>query len=233
MKTIILILTPISLVDSTSIIPLSILPLIILLSGRRPVLGSVSFLTGIFATYLILGILIALGLGSMFDQINVYLLQIWKHPDTLDLITQIIIGVILLVFGFRRPRARDSRGDSGISESITPPKAFIIAAGLVIIGMPGAIPYLAAIDQLLRADLSGFEVVLVLLYYNVLFVLPLAVLVFIRVFFPNQSERIFDFIKDLIAKWGRRVIMTLLVILGLVMVLDGIGWFLGMPLIPV
>jgi len=44
---------------------------------------------------------------------------------------------------------------------------------------------------------------------------------------------IFDFIKDLIAKWGRRVIVTLLVILGLAMVLDGIGWFLGMPLIPV
>ncbi len=233
MKTIILILTPISLVDSTSIIPLSILPLIILLSGRRPVLGSVAFLTGIFATYLILGILIALGLGSMFDQINVYLLQIWKHPDTLDLITQIIIGVILLVFGFRRPRARDSRGDSGISESITPPKAFIIASGLTIIGMPGALPYLAAIDQLLRADLTGFEVVLALTYYNVLFVLPLAVLVSIRVLFPNQSDRIFDFIKDLIAKWGRRVIVTLLVILGLVMVVDGIGWFLGMPLIPV
>jgi cytochrome c biogenesis factor len=169
----------------------------------------------------------------MFDQINVYLTQIWKHPDTLDLITQIIIGVILLVFGFRRPRARDSRGDSGISESITPPKAFIIAAGLVIIGIPGAIPYLAAIDMLLRADLSGFEVVLALLYYNVLFILPLAVLVFIRVLFPNQSERIFDFTKDLIAKWGRRVIVTLLVILGLVMVVDGIGWFLGIPLIPV
>ncbi len=233
MKTIILILTPISLVDSTSIIPLSILPLIILLSGRRPVLGSVAFLTGIYATYLILGILIALGLSSMFDQINVYLTQIWKHPDTLDLITQIIIGVILLVFGFRRPRARDSRGDSGISESITPPKAFIIAAGLVIIGMPGALPYLAAIDQLLRADLTRFEVVLALLYYNVLFISPLSVLVFIRVLFPNQSDRIFDFIKDLITKWGRRVIVTLLVILGLVMVVDGIGWFLGIPLIPV
>jgi len=75
MKTIILILTPISLVDSTSIIPLSILPLIILLSGRRPVLGSVAFLTGIYVTYLILGILIALGLSSMFDHINVYLTQ--------------------------------------------------------------------------------------------------------------------------------------------------------------
>ncbi len=233
MKTIILILTPISLVDSSSIIPLSLLPLIILLSGRRPVLGSVAFLSGIFATYLILGILIALGLSSMFDQINVYLTQIWKHPDTLDLITQIIIGVILLVCGFRRPRARESRGDSGISDSITPPKAFIIAAGLVIIGIPGAIPYLAAIDMLLRADLSGFEVVLALLYYNVLFILPLSVLVFIRVLFPNQSDKIFDFIKDLIAKWGRRVIVTLLVILGLVMVVDGIGWFLGIPLIPV
>jgi uncharacterized membrane protein len=53
------------------------------------------------------------------------------------------------------------------------------------------------------------------------------------VFFPHQSEIIFDFIKDLITKKDRRVIMTLLVILGLVMVVDGIEWFLGMPLIPV
>jgi hypothetical protein len=65
------------------------------------------------------------------------------------------------------------------------------------------------------------------------FFLPLAALVCLRVFFPHQSERIFDFIKDLITKKDRRVIMTLLVILGLVMVVDGIEWFLGMPLIPV
>jgi uncharacterized membrane protein len=61
----------------------------------------------------------------------------------------------------------------------------------------------------------------------------LAALVCLRVFFPHQSEIIFDFIKDLITKKDRRVIMTLLVILGLVIVVDGIGWFLGMPLIPV
>ena len=233
MKTIIIILAPISLLDSISIIPLSFLPIIILLSGKRPILGSVAFLAGIFTTYLIFGILIAFGLSSMFDQINAYVTQIWKHPDTLDLILQIIIGVILLIFGFRRPLIRENTGDSGVSESITPFKAFIIAAGLIIIGMPVALPYLAAIDQLLRADLTLFEMVLALLYYNVLFILPLAALVFIRVFFPHQSERIFEFIKDMIAKWGRRVIMTLLVILGLVMVVDGIGWFLGMPLIPV
>jgi len=233
MMTIILILAPISLLDSTSIIPLSLLPLIILLSGRRPILGSGAFLAGIFTTYLICGILIALGLSSMFGQINTYVVQIWKHPHSLELILQIIIGIILLIFGIRRPRARESMGDSGVSESITPPKAFIIASGLTIIGMVGALPYLAAIDLLLRADLTEFEMVLALFYYNVVYILPLAALVCIRVFLPHQSERIFDFIKDLIANWGRRVIATLLVILGLVMVVDGIGWFLGMPLIPV
>ena len=233
MKTIIIILAPISLLDSISIIPLCLLPIVILLSGRRPILGSGAFLLGIFTTYLIFGILIALGLSSLFDQINAYVSQIWKHPDTLDLILQIIIGVILLIFGFRRSLRRERREATSVSESITPAKAFIIAAGLIIVGMPGALPYLAAIDQLLRADLTVFEMVLALLYYNVLFILPLAALVFIRVFFPRQSESIFDYIKDMIAKWGRGLIRTLLVILGFVMVIDGIGWFLGMPLIPV
>ncbi len=138
-----------------------------------------------------------------------------------------------MIFGFKRSGIRANRGDSGVTELISPLKAFTIAVGLMVVGIPGALPYLAAIDQLLRADLTGFEMVLTLIYYNVLFILPIVALVCIRMFFPHQSDRIFDFINNLFEKWGRRVIMTLLVILGFVMVLDGIGWFLGMPLIPV
>ena len=233
MQTIILILTSISLVDSIELIPLSFLPFIVLLSGRRPIIGSGAFLAGIFATYLIFGILIAFGLSSLFDKINAYLIRMWKHPDTPDLILQIVIGGILLVYAFRRRRARQSNRDSTVLESITPPRAFIIAAGLILISIPGALPYLAAIDQLLRADLTEFEIVLALLYYNVIFILPLVVLIFIRMFFPNESERIFYLLKDLIQKWGRRIIIVLSIILGIVIIIDGVGWFLGMPLIPV
>ena len=32
--------------------------------------------------------------------------------------------------------------------------------------------------------------------------------------------------------WGPRVIVGILVVLGIVLVMDGIGWFLGKPLLP-
>lgn len=138
-----------------------------------------------------------------------------------------------MIFSFKRSRAHESKGDIGVTELITPIKAFTIAVVLMVVGIPGALPYLAAIDQLLRADLNQFETVLALIYYNVLFILPIVALGCIRLLIPHQSERIFEFINILVEKWGRRVIMTFLVILGSVMVIDGIGWFLGMPLIPV
>ncbi len=233
MTTVLLIITPIALLDSTSITSLSLLPLIVLLSLRRPILGSGAFIAGIYITNLIIGILLAFGLSSLFDQISAYGEQIWKNPGSLALILQIIIGIVLLIVGFKKSRTEESRGDSGINESITPAKAFTIAVGLMIVGLPGALPYLAAIDQLLRADLNYFEMVMALIYYNIIYILPLVALVCIRVLFPNQSERIFGFVGNVIEKWGQRVIVIFMLILGFVMVVDGIGWFLGMPLIPV
>ena len=190
-------------------------------------------MAGIYSTNLMVGILLAFGLNSIFDQINKFGTQVWQNPGTLELVLQIIIGVLLLIFGFKKSGPSEKRNNSPITESVTPAKAFTIAVGLMVVGLPGSLPYFAAIDQLLRADLNGIEMVLVLIYYNVLFVLPLVGLVCVRVIFPNQSEIIFDFVRNVSEKWGRRIVITFMVILGFVMVVDGIGWFLGMPLIPV
>ena len=45
--------------------------------------------------------------------------------------------------------------------------------------MPGALPYFAAIDLILKEDLPLVSAGLALLYYNLVFVLPLAALLLI------------------------------------------------------
>ncbi len=61
-----LILFGIALVDSTSMIPIGLFPLAAILGGRRPVLGALSFISGIFLLYSLSGVLLLLGLDLVF-----------------------------------------------------------------------------------------------------------------------------------------------------------------------
>ena len=60
--------------------------------------------------------------------------------------------------------------------------------GLTLAGVPGALPYFGAIDQILRADLALLPSLLALLFYNLVFLLPLATIVLVRVLLPKRSE---------------------------------------------
>jgi cytochrome c biogenesis protein CcdA len=227
------VLAAIAIIDSTSMLPVGIVAMVVLLSGNRPYLNSAAFIAGTFIPYYAFSLLALFGLSTVIDQINETVERMWKHPDTLDIILGIAIGVVLLVFGYHLSRARAKEQDSNAMASITPARVFIIAAGIMIVGLPGAVPMFAAIDQILRVDLDALSMALAMLFYSVVFVLPLIGIVLIRVILRERSDELFETISRFFEKWGRRVIVTLLVVLGLVLVVDGIGWFLGMPLIPV
>ena len=137
------------------------------------------------------------------------------------------------VFGLRIARARRSRGERSASGGMTPLRAFAAGAGLTVVGMPVAIPYFAAIDLVLRADVVLVRQLGALLYYNLVFVAPLAAIVALRLVLGERGARILDAVKRFFDTWGQRVIVALLMGLGVVLVVDGIGWFLGLPLIPV
>ena len=116
---------------------------------------------------------------------------------------------------------------------VTPWQAFTFACGLVIVGLPGALPYFAAVDQMLRADLPVFQTVLAVFFYNLVFVAPLIAIVVFRQWMGARADGVFGAINRFMETWGRRVVTIALIALGLLLVVDGVGWFLGKPLIPV
>ena len=233
MGTLLGILTSISLVDSTSILPLCVVPLAVLLAGRRPVFGSAMFIAGVSLAYFGVGMLLLLSIDSFIDQFTAFIVQKWKHPDTIDLVLQIIIGFLLLILGYRMVSTRVERGAEQSVGELTPTKGFTLGAGLTIAGLWGAFPYFAAIDQILRADLSVSGMILTLAYYNLVFVLPLAALVAIHAALGTRSDSVLQAVKTFFQDWGRRLVIGLFVVLGIVLVADGVGWFLGVPLIPI
>lgn len=227
------ILTPIALLDSTTIVPLCIVTLVMLLAGPRPVERSSAFILGIFVAYLASGLLVLLGLEGLIDQIDDYTVRVWTDPENEELIVQILLGVVLCALAWRITANRKKRADKDKKSGMTAVQAGLAGASITIIGMPGAVPYFAAINMILREEINTAQQVLALVYYNVVFVVPIVVLVALSFAMGARSHVVLDAIKRFFDAWGQRVIVTLLVILGAVLIADGIGWFLGYPLIPV
>ncbi|MEO1226329.1 MAG: GAP family protein [Pseudomonadota bacterium] len=233
MLSVFLILLPIALLDSTSIVPICIVPLIILLSGPNPVGRSAALLFGVFLIYVIVGLLILFGLRQAFDAIDAYVLRVWQHPNAEELIFEIIVGIVLVVLGVRMALHRRTEREKPTPSSMTGLQAFFAGVVMAIVGLPGAVPYLAAIDLIIRSNLSIAQSVVLIGLYNVVFVAPLIGIVVLRLALGDRSEAILDRTRSFLSRWGRRAVIFLMIAFGLIFVADGIGWFLGMPLIPV
>ena len=233
MVELLIVLTPIGLLDSTSMIPMCIVILVVLLAGPSPLLSSSALIVGIFVTYVASGLLILLGLQGVFDEISAYTLRLWKNPETEELIFQAVIGAVLLAFGVRIATARKRHTEKPVASDMTGIQALVAGAGLTIVGLPGAVPYFAAIDLILRTDVTLPQRMLALGYYNFVFVTPLVAIVALRLILGERSTGILDAVKRFFDSWGQRLIVALLLMLGVVLLADGIGWFLGHPLIPV
>lgn len=228
------VLIAIGLIDSTSIVPLCIFFLIGLLAGPRPLVGSSAFILGVFVAYLICGFLLLFGLQSLFDAINEYAMRVWQSPKTEELIFQIILGLVLCAFGWRIARARKKRpAKDPDRRGTSPTQAALAGAGITIVGLPGAVPYFAAIDLILRSEVPLSQQILALVVYNLAFVAALIVIIALGLSLGSKGTVILHKIREFLDTWSQRVIVALLMILGVVLVADGIGWFLGYPLIPV
>ena len=113
MTTLLAVLIPIGLVDAVSITPIAIVPLLAILGGSNRLPNALALILGIIVPYLGLGAVLLLGLSSLFDALSSSFDQ-WLHdPDALDMILQLAVGVVMLSFGFKLERSRESRDDRG------------------------------------------------------------------------------------------------------------------------
>jgi threonine/homoserine/homoserine lactone efflux protein len=229
------IITVIALLDSTSIVPIALVPLAAMLGGTRPYARALALIAGIGLAYYVAGAVLLLGLSQLFEALDAYFERVWFEPNRLELVLQIAVGAVLLALAWRRVRARAAeRAEPGTSAAASGPVgAFVLGTALTLVGLPGAVPYVGAIDQILRADVSLPVAALMLLAYNLAFVAPLLTMVGLRALFPAQVGGVLAKVREALTRWGARALVLVLTLLGAVMVIDGIGWFLGRPLIPV
>jgi hypothetical protein len=229
MITLIFILIAIALVDSTSMIPISLLPLATILGGKHPIAGGLFFIFGIFLVYSLSGMLLLFFFNQAFEVISPSISRWWNQPNTAELIFQLIIGVALLIYAWKQYRRPQIPMKNYSTESISPTLAFTYGASLTVIGVPGAIPYFGAIEQIIRADLNYIASISTLIIYNIVFVAPFFALILIRMLAPNQSEYVFGSISLMFKRLSKPAIVSCFVILGTLLAADSISWLLGYP----
>lgn len=232
MIALLVILTPIALINSVAMLPSSIAGVAAALGARKPILTASGFIAGRFVPHFTFGLLLTFGLDAAFNRLEVWTRDAWQDPATLVVALQLIIGTAMVVFGYRLSRVSGYRPDGAPSKPMTPVGAFSVSAGLTIVGLPGALLYFAAIDQILKADLTAPGIVKAVLYYNVIYLLPLMLIVVSRGLLGTGVNPIFSAVARFLQRRGKQLMFFGLLGLGVVLAADAITWFLGFPLLP-
>lgn len=212
------VLTPIVLVDIIN--PVLLAAVIYALGSKRPILYSKMILFGWLVVYFGSGVIIAIGLESI--------MQFLQNPRPIDFYIEAIIAVLLLWFGIKllRPsKETKTKKEFGDGNSLNMISAFGIGATINLIGLPFAIPYFAALDQILKANMDWIDSLGVLALYNVIYVAPFGILILIKILFGKAGENILQKINNLMEKAGKVLLPVMMILLAAALLIDAILYF--------
>jgi cytochrome c biogenesis protein CcdA len=207
--------------------PVLLAAVIYALGSRHPYASAVALLTGYAVSYFAAGIALALGFEAIFDYL--------RTPRPIDFLISSALGVVLLAFAWRTfrsgspPRRREPRKPPvlGLGRSL------LLGVQVNLLGLSFALPYFAAIDQILKADLDAVGALAVLALYNALYVAPFGVLVALRALLGERGDRLLARTNESVDRASAVVMPLLLGGLGALLVADGASYFLlDLPLIP-
>jgi cytochrome c biogenesis protein CcdA len=202
-------LIPILLADAVN--PVLFAFLVYAAGKDQPVANSVSMLFGHTAAYFCAGILLALGMEQLMERL--------ANPRRIDYFIQLIIGLALLWLAVGSRDNTGKRPDES-SLSLTPVKSFGLGATINFIGSPVAVPYFAALSQILKTDVPAFEVLLILAVYNLAYAVPFAAVPLMVCILGRRSRPLLEQINSILERISDFLMPVLLGLIGLTLTID-------------
>lgn len=212
-----LILIPILITDIIN--PVLLAACIFTLGTPRPFSNTTLMLGSFFVTYLIAGIILAIG----FEEITEYL----KNPSTIDYIIQFIIAWFLLGLAWHIRKTADYQHDPKLDhpKQMSSIGALFMGLQVNLVGLPLALPYFLAIDRILIANISEAKSVVVLILYNIGYIVPFALLILIRWLMEKESDALFRKINRIMLRISDIVLPILLVAISIFLLYDSLSYF--------
>jgi cytochrome c biogenesis protein CcdA len=208
----------IGLADSLN--PTTVAPALYLATGPRPRERVTEFTIGVFAVYLVGGVAIALGPGQL-------LLSLIPHPHHhVAHAIEVLAGVAMIVGSIYlwRNRRRLCRRPMPDFE----PKgksSWLLGATITAVELPTAFPYFAVIAAVVGADIDPVRQIVVLVLFNVCFVLPLLVIVAILTFAGSRAANVLAAIRDFLQRRWPVLVSVAAMLAGVFVVLLGVTGF--------
>lgn len=209
-----IVLFPILLTDVVN--PVLFAFMVFAAASKRPVLVSSSMLLGHTMAYFGAGIILALFMDSITE--------FFANPRLIDFIVELVLGVILLWVAFGARKNTGKRPEETTTE-FSVIGAFGFGAVINFIGIPFAVPYFAAIDQILKTDSTTTQSVLLLLSYNLAYALPFALVPVLSAVMGERARPVLMRINQGLDKVSGVLMPLLLGLVGLALLADAITYF--------
>jgi cytochrome c biogenesis protein CcdA len=209
------VLTPILLADVVN--PVLFAFMVYAVGTDRPLINSVSALLGHTASYLGFGIALAFA----FEAISTRL----ANPRPVDFGVGLLVGVLLLWVAWLSRGGNTGEKSKAQVEGLTPLKAFGVGAIINIVGLPFALPYFAALDQILKADLTVTGSILMLAGYNLGYALPFLVVPALALLLGEGSRPLLARINEKVDRASAVLMPLMLALVGIALVADAVKYF--------
>ena len=205
---------PFLLVDIMN--PVLLALLVFATTAGRPVANSTAMLLGHTLTYFFAGV----ALSFAVERIALYL----DNPGQSYYVISGILGLFFVWWGLQpnKPSHEPEEPDW----ELTPLKCFGFGAAVNAIGLPFAVPYLGALDQILKANLSDLEGLAALAVYNLGYALPFAVVPLSIALLGDQRSKLLLEKMSAAMDWAADTLMPWLIFaLGLWLIWDSASYF--------
>jgi cytochrome c biogenesis protein CcdA len=185
--------------------------------SQRPVLNPSAMLLGHTSAYLGAGVLLASGRDRIVDRLN--------NSGRIDFVVELLIGVILLALAVPSRKNTGKRPDEQTPE-LGVASSFGIGAVVNFIGIPFAVPYFAALGQMMKHDLTAADTIGALAVYNLAYALPFTIVPISRAIMGERARPLLERINDVIERISGVLMPILLGLVGLAFLADAITFFL-------
>ncbi len=206
-----------------SINPTTIGPALYLAGGRHARTHVIQFTLGVFVVYLLGGLLLALGPGQL-------LLSVVPHPDREDrFVLETIAGAAIFIGGLflLAYRHRLARFDVPTPKSRGRSSA-ILGATITAVELPTAFPYFAAIAAVVGSGFGPARQTVLIVLFNICFVLPLVAIVVTLTTAGEGATRILVAARNWLDSRWPVVLATLALLAGAFVMLLGAAGLAGL-----
>jgi cytochrome c biogenesis protein CcdA len=191
--------------------------LVVAVGSGKPFANSTAFLAGHTVSYFISGVVIAFGLNEIVDRLN--------NPRPVDFVIEFLVGLTCLWAAWAAQNDKAGEAKSPSAE-LTPAYCFGFGAIVNFTGVPFALPYFAAINQILKANLSVESSVMSLAFYNIAYALPFLMVPILIALIGERGRPFLEKTSNLLTVIVDRFMPVLLLLLGVALIGDAIAYLI-------